>query len=247
MLESQTNNPPVYQKSVKSPSIFHFGSEFDLTFDMTNDYQDNVKTKADTLFGNTFSNTQPVQVRAFTKHAETNVSNTIMTGTNSPSVHYVDIISASTASDISKTNGSFHQTNQAPISVKKITNSTSSLENNINSNSISLSSSRSRSQTARSSRRPKTSNVPNVKAKMYVFGFHEEAKYQPHPFVSSHKPKTTRSRAKTTRNEQQSALHQFQKPFKLSKRRTIAFDEMPAHLHNIYLGSFEEFSHTEKF
>lgn len=246
MLEQQNFSSPMRPRSSKSSCMIHFGSEFDLTFDMTNDYGDDAKNK-ESLFGNTFSNTQPTQIRTFTKHHEANFSNTLITGSNSPSVHYIDIISSPNASDFSKTSGSGRQTNQAPISVRKMTNSSSSLESNLNSNSISLTSSRSRSQTARSSRRPKTSTGPNVKAKMYVFGFHEEAKYQPHPFVSSHKPKTAKNRIKTSRNEQQSALNQFQRPFKLSKRRTVAFDDMPSNFHNIYLGSFEEFSRTEKY
>ena len=82
---------------------------------------------------------------------------------------------------------------------------------------------------------------------MYVFGFHEEAKYQPHPFVSSHKPKTAKNRMNAAKSEQQTAIRQLQKPFKLSKRRTIAFDDMPSNFQNIYLGSLEEFSHTAKY
>lgn len=246
MLEQQNFNSSLRPKSPKSLSMFHFGSEFDLTFDMTNDFNDDLKNK-DSLFGNTFSNTQPVQIRTTTKNPEANFSNTLISGSNSPSVHYIDIISSPNTSDLSRTSGGNRQSNQAPISVRKMTNSSSSLESNLNSNSISLTSSRSRSQTARTSRRPKTATAPNIKAKMYVFGFHEEAKYQPHPFVSSHKPKTSKSRMKNTRSEQQSSLHQFQKPFKLSKRRTVAFDDLPSNFHNIYLGSFEEFSHTEKY
>jgi hypothetical protein len=95
-----------------------------------------------------------------------------------------------------------------------------------------------RSGTARSQH----SAHPNVRPKMYVFGYREEAEYIPRPFVSSHRPKVPRDRAGSARAGRSSrARFTFEKPAKLSKRREVV---NPDFCDSIVVGSFHQFEQS---
>jgi hypothetical protein len=92
-----------------------------------------------------------------------------------------------------------------------------------------------RSNTAKSSvREPQ----PHVKAKMYVFGYRDEAEYIPKPFISSHRPKVPRERAASARVKEKGRIGiRFEKPAKLSKRREVVDSNFQ---HSIVIGSFQQ-------
>jgi hypothetical protein len=95
-----------------------------------------------------------------------------------------------------------------------------------------------RAQTARSAA---ATRPPALKAKMYVFGYRDEAEYIPHPFISSPRPKLPGDRS--PRSARSDALRRSRKPDapgKLSRRRHVDVDTDLGH--SVFFGSFEQFT-----
>lgn len=235
MYKTENQHSQGHYKEAKTNNAIQFGSDFDITFDMTNEFQTTTKTRIDPFMGNTFDNTQPVQVRTFSKPIEDDMVNTLLVGTNTPSFHYIEMIPNTARSSISQNSQSVRSTtysqnsvpiNRPPISMLNLAN-TSPVQN----------------QSHRPFQRPNStiSSRPNIKPKMYVFGFQDESKFIPRPFISSHKPKTTRSRTRVKKKEESQSQKQFVKPFKLSKKRSLNLEDSAKNYHNIYLGSLDDF------
>ena len=229
-------------KKARNAHMIHFGSEYDITYDMTNEFpatasktNKSITLSSDILnvnVGSTFINTQPQYAQTYSNNFEKN----ILIGSNSPSVHYIDIVSPRNTTPS-------HQAMSRYSDNQQIMTRTSS-------SFLTPQESRPQSSMSKSSKKINVhkSTTPNVKAKTYIFGFHEEAKYLPHPFVSSHKPKTSRSRTRATTRSEVSTPRRFaQKPFKLSKRRTLAFDEKNGGYTGHFLGSFDNFDGDHRF
>lgn len=98
--------------------------------------------------------------------------------------------------------------------------------------------------------RPRTavSNKPHITPKMYVFGYREEMGYIPKPFISSHRPKTARSRKRGQIPQEESPRRRtiaHAKP--LSKRRELHFDSVDPELFRaVTIGTFEQFTKQYK-
>jgi hypothetical protein len=91
-----------------------------------------------------------------------------------------------------------------------------------------------------SARSRASTGPPRVKAKMYVFGYREEAEYVPKPFISSHRPKMPKSdRPLSARRDSLRGGIKFDRPVKLSKRRHVTLGSDACH--SVVIGSFDQF------
>jgi hypothetical protein len=193
-------------KDVSSVAPIRLGSEFDLTFDMTDDAS---PPPARVLpFGSkTFSTMHPTTYRPM--KLPDDLDDTLLVGSNAPEVHELGILAPHAM-----------VVNRPPITMSQFAARESGRTNSVRSSA--------------------STGPPRVKAKMYVFGYREEAEYVPKPFISSHRPKMPKGeRPLSARRDSFRRRTNVEKPVKLSKRRRVVLESDGKH--SVVIGSFDQF------
>ena len=157
------------------------------------------------------------------RKAETklNLTDALLEGVPDPTVHKVGVVTLQTTTPRALTS-------QAPVKLSRFD-----------------------SRLSLTDARPKTSRTirpdfPNGHVHNYVFGFENPEPYIPHPFVSSHKPKTNRPRTQSARRIQDMPEVRIRSSAKLSSRRQVPVKQGKLKNSIILDGNFENFMNDMK-
>ncbi|EAY08680.1 hypothetical protein TVAG_079380 [Trichomonas vaginalis G3] len=143
-----------------------------------------------------------------------NLTDNILEGANMPTVRRVGVVSSRMSS-----------TAQPPMSISQFDSKLSQTT-------------REHPTTARSTRK----DFPNGYVQTYVFGFENPQPYIPHPFVSSHRPKTPRpvTASARMRNTDEFGI-KLKKKVKLSSKREVPISKESSLTNSLTVRSLEEF------